>query len=169
MDIMQGVGLKPVKFSEVDVNPNEINLNAGLEVFVKVSMTEWWPLVGDLVWTLPKWWLLWWAVSSRLGLRRHRDWWTRADASSHLSIVAVPTTAGTGSEVGRASVITNSETHEKKIIYHPKVLPAVVICDPELTFGMPSISLQEQVLMHLPIALKLIALPLSSHGAGDRR
>ena len=51
--------------------------------------------------------------------------------------MAVPTTAGTGSEVGRASVITNSETHVKKIIFHPKVLPSVVICDPELTVGMP--------------------------------
>jgi 4-hydroxybutyrate dehydrogenase len=49
----------------------------------------------------------------------------------------VPTTAGTGSEVGRASVITNSVTHEKKIIFHPKILPSVVICDPELTVGMP--------------------------------
>ena len=51
--------------------------------------------------------------------------------------MAVPTTAGTGSEVGRASIITNSETHEKKIIFHPKMLPSVVICDPELTVGMP--------------------------------
>ena len=63
------------------------------------------------------------------------DWWTRADADSIAPIIAVPTTAGTGSEVGRASVITNSETHVKKIIFHPKVLPSVVICDPELTVG----------------------------------
>ena len=65
------------------------------------------------------------------------DWWTRADADAIAPIIAVPTTAGTGSEVGRASVITNSETHVKKIIFHPKVLPSVVICDPELTVGMP--------------------------------
>jgi len=65
------------------------------------------------------------------------DWWTRADASAIAPIVAVPTTAGTGSEVGRAGVITNTETREKKIIFHPKVLPAVVIADPELTVGMP--------------------------------
>ena len=54
-------------------------------------------------------------------------------------IIAVPTTAGTGSEVGRASVITNSQTHTKKVIFHPKFLPAVTICDPELTVGMPKI------------------------------
>jgi 4-hydroxybutyrate dehydrogenase len=66
------------------------------------------------------------------------DWWTRADADAIAPIVAVPTTAGTGSEVGRASVISNSETEEKKIIFHPKVLPSVVICDPELTVGMPA-------------------------------
>ncbi|MGB0969143.1 MAG: iron-containing alcohol dehydrogenase, partial [Halocynthiibacter sp.] len=65
------------------------------------------------------------------------DWWTRADADAIAPIIAVPTTAGTGSEVGRASIITNSVTHEKKIIFHPKVLPSIVIADPELTVGMP--------------------------------
>ena len=65
------------------------------------------------------------------------DWWTRADASKIAPIVAVPTTAGTGSEVGRAGVLTNSATHKKKIIFHPKLLPVVTICDPELTVGMP--------------------------------
>ena len=49
----------------------------------------------------------------------------------------MPTTAGTGSEVGRASVITNSADHVKKVIFHPKILPEIVICDPELTVGMP--------------------------------
>lgn len=65
------------------------------------------------------------------------DWWTRAKPDAIAPIVAVPTTAGTGSEVGRAGVITNSETAEKKIIFHPRMLPAVVICDPDLTVGMP--------------------------------
>ena len=65
------------------------------------------------------------------------DWWTRADADAIAPIVAVPTTSGTGSEVGRASVITHSETHEKKIIFHPKMLPSVVVSDPELTCGLP--------------------------------
>ena len=65
------------------------------------------------------------------------DWWTRADASAIAPVVAVPTTAGTGSEVGRAAVVTNEKTHTKKIIFHPKMLPAQTICDPELTVGMP--------------------------------
>jgi alcohol dehydrogenase class IV len=65
------------------------------------------------------------------------DWWTRADPDGIAPIVAVPTTAGTGSEVGRAGVVTNEETHTKKIIFHPKMMPAVVLCDPELTVGLP--------------------------------
>ena len=65
------------------------------------------------------------------------DNWKRVDPAGVAPIVAVPTTAGTGSEVGRASVILDEATHIKKIIFHPKMLPAVVICDPELTVGMP--------------------------------
>jgi alcohol dehydrogenase class IV len=67
------------------------------------------------------------------------DWWTRADAAAIAPIVAVPTTAGTGSEVGRAAVVTNDATHSKKIIFHPRMMPTVTICDPELTVGMPPI------------------------------
>jgi hypothetical protein len=52
-------------------------------------------------------------------------------------VVAVPTTSGTGSEVGRASVITDESSHTKKIIFHANMLPAKVICDPELTIGLP--------------------------------
>lgn len=65
------------------------------------------------------------------------DNWLRADASAIAPIVAVPTTAGTGSEVGRASVIVDTENHIKKIIFHPKMLPQIVILDPELTLGLP--------------------------------
>ncbi|MEY4696543.1 MAG: hypothetical protein RIT14_971, partial [Pseudomonadota bacterium] len=65
------------------------------------------------------------------------DWYTRADADKIAPVVAVPTTAGTGSEVGRAGVLTNAKTHKKKIIFHPKLMPVVTICDPELTVGMP--------------------------------
>ena len=65
------------------------------------------------------------------------DWWTRADPAGIAPVVAVPTTAGTGSEVGRAGVILNEETHQKKIIFHPQMMPRVVIADAELTVGLP--------------------------------
>ena len=66
------------------------------------------------------------------------DWWTRADADGIAPVVAVPTTSGTGSEVGRASVITDVRDHTKKIIFHPKMMPIAVIADPELTVGLPA-------------------------------
>jgi alcohol dehydrogenase class IV len=65
------------------------------------------------------------------------DWWTRANPAGIAPVVAVPTTAGTGSEVGRAGVILNEETHQKKIIFHPQMMPRIVILDPELTVGLP--------------------------------
>jgi len=65
------------------------------------------------------------------------DWWTRADPAGIAPVVAIPTTAGTGSEVGRAGVILNEETHQKKIIFHPQMMPRVVISDAELTLGLP--------------------------------
>jgi alcohol dehydrogenase class IV len=66
------------------------------------------------------------------------DWWTRADPAGIAPVVAVPTTAGTGSEVGRAGVITDPSDHTKKIIFHPLMLPKVVIADPELTVDLPA-------------------------------
>ena len=66
------------------------------------------------------------------------DWWTRAKSELIFPIIAIPTTAGTGSETGRASVFTNELTKEKKIIFHPKMLPSVVILDPDLTIPLPS-------------------------------
>jgi len=65
------------------------------------------------------------------------DNWTKANADKIAPIIAVPTTAGTGSETGRASVILNEETGVKNIIFHPKFLPSIVILDPTLTIGLP--------------------------------
>jgi alcohol dehydrogenase class IV len=66
------------------------------------------------------------------------DNWLNADADKIPPIIGVPTTAGTGSEVGRASVIVNEEEHKKTIIFHPKMLPACVLLDPGLTVGLPA-------------------------------
>ncbi|MEO1160667.1 MAG: iron-containing alcohol dehydrogenase [Pseudomonadota bacterium] len=138
LDLMHEAGLGRAIFADVDPNPNEINLEAGLKVFRDGGHDGVIAFGGGSGLDLGK------MVAFMAGQTRPvwdfedvDDWWTRADADAIVPIIAVPTTAGTGSEVGRASVITNSETHVKKIIFHPKVLPAVVICDPELTVGMP--------------------------------
>nr|WP_309502640.1 iron-containing alcohol dehydrogenase [uncultured Roseovarius sp.] len=138
LDIMEAAGLGRGIFSEVDPNPNEKNLEAGVAAYKAGGHDGVIAFGGGSGLDLGK------MVAFMCGQTRPvwdyedvGDWWTRADADAIAPIVAVPTTAGTGSEVGRASVITNSETHVKKIIFHPKVLPAVVICDPELTVGMP--------------------------------
>ena len=69
------------------------------------------------------------------------DWWTRADTGGILPVIAVPTTAGTGSEVGRAGVIsfqTERDSQVKKVIFHPQMMPTIVISDPQLTVGLPA-------------------------------
>ncbi|WP_299937441.1 iron-containing alcohol dehydrogenase [uncultured Pelagimonas sp.] len=138
LDIMEAAGLGRGLFSEVDPNPSEINLDAGVAAYKAGGHDGVIAFGGGSGLDLGK------MVAFMAGQTRPiwdfedvGDWWTRADADAIAPIVAVPTTAGTGSEVGRASVITNSQTHVKKIIFHPKVLPSVVICDPELTVGMP--------------------------------
>lgn len=138
LDILQAAGLGAAMFSDVDANPNEVNLTAGLEAYKAGGHDGVVAFGGGSGLDLGK------MVAFMSGQTRPLwdfedvgDWWTRADPDGIAPIVAVPTTAGTGSEVGRASVITNSATHVKKIIFHPKVLPTVVICDPELTVGMP--------------------------------
>ncbi|MEQ8656137.1 MAG: iron-containing alcohol dehydrogenase [Hyphomicrobiales bacterium] len=138
LDILQAAGLGAAMYSDVDANPNEVNLAAGLEAYKAGGHDGVVAFGGGSGLDLGK------MVAFMSGQTRPLwdfedvgDWWTRADTDGIAPIVAVPTTAGTGSEVGRASVITNSATHVKKIIFHPKVLPTVVICDPELTVGMP--------------------------------
>ncbi|MFT5067183.1 MAG: alcohol dehydrogenase class IV [Reinekea sp.] len=138
LDLLEEAGLGRAMFSDVDPNPNEMNAAAGVQdyrdgghdgvvAFGGGSGLDLGKLVAFMAGqTRPLW-----------DFEDIDDWWTRADADAIAPIVAVPTTAGTGSEVGRASVITNSKTAQKKIIFHPKFLPRVVICDPDLTVGMP--------------------------------
>ncbi|PVE56761.1 iron-containing alcohol dehydrogenase [Rhizobium rhizogenes] len=140
LDILDEAGLGRAIFSDVDPNPNEINLEAGVKAFKDGGHDGVVAFGGGSGLDLGK------AVAFMAGQTRPvwdfedvGDWWTRANSDGIAPIVAVPTTAGTGSEVGRASVITNSKTHVKKIIFHPKFLPGVVICDPELTVGMPKV------------------------------
>ncbi|MDR6263621.1 iron-containing alcohol dehydrogenase [Roseobacter sp. N2S] len=138
LDLLEAAGLGRAMFADVDPNPTEINAEAGIKMYRDGGHDGVIAFGGGSGLDLGK------LVAFMAGQTRPLwdfedigDWWTRADADAIAPIVAVPTTAGTGSEVGRASVITNSVTHEKKIIFHPKFLPTVVICDPELTVGMP--------------------------------
>ncbi|MCR4266198.1 iron-containing alcohol dehydrogenase [Nitratireductor sp. ZSWI3] len=138
LDVLEAAGLGRAMFSDVDPNPNENNLKAGIRTFKDGGHDGVVAFGGGSGLDLGK------LVAFMAGQSRPvwdfediGDWWTRADAARIAPNVAVPTTAGTGSEVGRAGVLTNSATHVKKIIFHPKILPSVVICDPELTVGMP--------------------------------
>jgi len=139
LDILDEAGLGRALFGDVDPNPNEKNLAAGVAAFKAGNHDGVIAFGGGSGLDLGK------LVAFMAGQSRPvwdfediGDWWTRADADAIFPNIAVPTTAGTGSEVGRAGVLTNSQTQEKKIIFHPKILPSVVIADPELTVGMPA-------------------------------
>ena len=138
LNLIEQAGLGRAMFSDVDPNPNDRNVEEGLKIYREGGFDGVIAFGGGSGLDLAKT-LAFMAGQSRplWDFEDIGDWWTRADPAGIHPIVAVPTTAGTGSEVGRASVITNSESHEKKIIFHPRMLPAVVICDPELTVGMP--------------------------------
>jgi alcohol dehydrogenase class IV len=138
LDLLDAAGLGRGLFSEVDPNPTDLNAAEGVKVYQEGGYDGVVAFGGGSGLDLAK------VIAFMAGQTRPLwdfedigDWWTRANADAIAPIVAVPTTAGTGSEVGRASIITKVDTAEKKIIFHPKMLPSVVICDPELTVGMP--------------------------------
>jgi alcohol dehydrogenase class IV len=138
LDLMQAAGLGRGIFSAVDPNPNEKNLADGLTAFLEGGYDGVIAFGGGSGLDLGKMVAFMSGQSRPLWhFEKRCDRWKRANPLGIAPIIAVPTTAGTGSEVGRASLITNSETHEKKIIFHPRMMPTVVIADPELTFGMP--------------------------------
>ncbi|MEO1539572.1 MAG: iron-containing alcohol dehydrogenase [Pseudomonadota bacterium] len=138
LDLLDAAGLGRGLFSDVDPNPTDRNADVGLKAYKDGGYDGVIAFGGGSGLDLAKV-IAFMARQTRplWDFEDIGDWWTRADPDVIAPIVAVPTTAGTGSEVGRASVITNSDSHEKKIIFHPKMLPSVVICDPELTVGMP--------------------------------
>lgn len=138
LDVLEAAGLGRAVFSDVDPNPNEGNMADGIAAYRAGGHDGVICFGGGSALDLGKMIALMVDQSvSVWDLEDIDDWYTRADASKIAPIIAVPTTAGTGSEVGRAGVLTNSVTHKKKIIFHPKLLPVVTICDPALTVGMP--------------------------------
>ena len=138
VDDVKRSGLGIAVFSSVRPNPVEANVVAGVKAYTTgnhdgvVAFGGGSGLdVGKMVALMNG------QTVSVFDLEDVDDWWTRADASRISPIIAVPTTAGTGSEVGRAGVVTHPVTHEKKIIFHPAIMPKVAILDPELTVGLP--------------------------------
>ena len=132
-------GLKVTLFDRVQANPVAANVEDGLKVFRDSGSDGVIAFGGGSALDCGK------VVAFMAGQSRPMwdfedigDWWTRADPSGIAPIIAVPTTAGTGSEVGRAGVITDETTQTKKVIFHPKMMPQIVICDPELTVGLPA-------------------------------
>ena len=139
LQILRDAGLNPGLFADVQPNPVEANLTAGIAAYKAGGHDGVVAFGGGSGLDVAK------LVAFMAGQTRPvwdfediGDWWTRADADAIAPVVAVPTTAGTGSEVGRAAVLTDPK-HVKKIIFHPKMMPKVVICDPELTVGMPPV------------------------------
>ena len=135
----QAAGLPTGLFSDIKPNPVGKNVDDGLEAYRGDGHD------GVIAWGGGSGLDAAKAVALMAGQSRplwdfedRGDNWLRADPAGIAPIVAVPTTAGTGSEVGRASVILDESDHTKKIVFHPKMLPAIVISDPELTVGLPA-------------------------------
>ena len=131
-------GLGCALFSDVQGNPVAANVDAGVAAFKAGNHDGVIAFGGGSALDVGK------AVALMVGQSRpiwdfedREDWYTRVNVAGMAPVVAVPTTSGTGSEVGRSSVITDERDHTKKIIFHPRMLPALVIADPELTLGLP--------------------------------
>src|SRR5882672_4240266 len=135
---LRDAGLGDAVFSDLRANPIGRNVADGVAYYRKCACDGVIAFGGGSALDVGK------TIALMVGQNRplwdfedREDWYTRVNVAGVAQTVAVPTTAGTGSEVGRASVILNEATHVKKIIFHPKMLPAVVISDPELTVGLP--------------------------------
>ena len=139
LDILAAADLPCAVFGDVRGNPIGANVETGVQAFRAGGHDGVIALGGGSALDVGK------AVAFLSGQTRPLwdfedtgDNWTRALEDRIAPVVAIPTTAGTGSEVGRASVITDTERQVKKIIFHPKMLPRAVILDAELTVGLPA-------------------------------
>jgi alcohol dehydrogenase class IV len=138
LEVLASEGVAAALFSDVQSNPVGANVEAGLAALRSGRHDGVVAFGGGSSLDAGK------VIAFMAGQRRPvwdfediDDWWTRAEVSGIVPIIAVPTTAGTGSEVGRAGVITDVATPRKKVIFHPLMMPKAAICDPELTRGMP--------------------------------
>ena len=125
-------------FSEVGGNPTGSNVDAGVSYYKKNNNDCVIAFGGGSALDVGK--AIAFMCGQTLSLWEFEDVgdnWTKANSNTIAPIIAIPTTAGTGSETGRASVILNEDIGVKKIIFHPKFLPSIVILDPTLTLSLP--------------------------------
>ena len=125
-------------YSNVDSNPNDINLADGIDFLKNGNFDGVIAFGGGSAIDLGK--LIAFMAQQKLPVWDFEDVgdnWKKANTNGILPIIAIPTTAGTGSEVGRASVLTDKKNKVKKVIFHPEILPKSVICDPDLTVNLP--------------------------------
>ena len=137
-EIKSNLSSKTNIYSDVQGNPTGTNVNNGVKVFLEGNHDGVIAIGGGSGMDAGKG-IAFLAHQSRplWDFEDIGDWWTRADSDVIKPIIAIPTTAGTGSEVGRAGVFLNEDNHKKKIIFHPKMLPQIAILDPSLTLNLP--------------------------------
>ena len=137
-ELLNGAGLGDAFHSDVEGNPTGHHVDLGVSVYCENECDGVIAIGGGSAMDVAK--------SVALVARQTRplwdfedvgDNWKRADAAAIAQVIAIPTTAGTGSEVGRAAVILNESAREKNILFQPGMLPAIVISDPVLTVGLP--------------------------------
>ena len=140
LDNLREAGLEAGLFSDMKPNPTGDNVSAGIAAYRSGNHDGVIAFGGGSALDCGK------AIAFMQGqsgeLWDYQDQsggWRHADSAAMAPVVAVPTTAGTGAEVGRAAVIVRAQSHEKVIIFHPAMMPAVVIADPELTLGLPPV------------------------------
>jgi len=137
--ILKRGGITAELFSDVKGNPTLENVMAGVEAYQRSAHDGIIAVGGGSALDAAK------AIALMVGQNRplwdfvdEGDNWTRANADAMAPVIALPTTSGTGSEVGRVSVITDTEAQRKRLIFHPNMTPIQVIADPELTEGLPA-------------------------------
>lgn len=139
VQLLRDAGLPCEVFSDVRPNPTGSDVDKGVAVLREGGFDGVVAFGGGSALDAAKAIALMWRQTRPLfDFEDRADWFTRVDPNGMAPVVAVPTTSGTGSEVGRASVIVDEAVHVKKIIFHPKMLPARVIADPELNVGLPA-------------------------------
>lgn len=135
---LEEAGLVPLVFSDIEANPATTHIEAGLALAMRHQADGCVLIGGGSAMDAGKCIaLLARNPGSVLDYEDVGENWKQADGAKILPTVAVPTTAGTGSEVGRAAVIVDPSEHNKKIIFHPRMQPDLVLADPDLTLGLP--------------------------------